>query len=47
MSAQGPDSAYADEEGYVPFGTFVNYSGGRSNGCTTWSARMPSKLSRW
>lgn len=32
-----PDSAYADEEGYVPFGTFVNYSGGRSNGCTTWT----------
>jgi hypothetical protein len=31
-----PDSAYADDEGYVPFGTFVNYSGGRSNGCTTW-----------
>ncbi len=32
-----PDSAYADEEGYVPFGAFVNYSGGRSNGCTTWT----------
>ena len=33
-----PDSAYADEEGYVPFGTFVNYSGGRSNGCTSLDA---------
>jgi hypothetical protein len=31
-----PDSAHADEDGYVPFGTLVNYSGGRSNGCTTW-----------
>jgi hypothetical protein len=32
-----PDSAYADEDGYVPFGKLVNYSGGRSNGCTTWT----------
>lgn len=31
------DSPHADEEGYVPFGTLVNYTGGRSNGCTTWS----------
>ena len=31
------DSAHADEDGYVPFGTLVNYSGGRSNGCTTWT----------
>jgi len=34
---KAPDSAYADEDGYVPFGTLVNYSGGRSNGCTTWT----------
>jgi hypothetical protein len=32
-----PASAYADEDGYVPFGTLVNYAGGRSNGCTTWT----------
>jgi hypothetical protein len=32
-----PDSAHADVDGYVPFGTLVNYSGGRSNGCTTWT----------
>ena len=32
-----PDSPYANDEGYVPFGTLVNYTGGRSNGCTTWS----------
>jgi len=32
-----PDSPYADEEGYVPYGSLVNYTGGRSNGCTSWS----------
>ena len=26
-----------DAEGYVPYGKLVNYTGGRSNGCTTWS----------
>lgn len=31
------DSPHADEEGYVPYGRLVNYTGGRSNGCTTWS----------
>ncbi len=30
-------STYADKKGYVPFGRLVNYTGGRSNGCTTWS----------
>ena len=33
-----PDSPYANEDGYVPFGTLVNYAGGRSNGCTSWTA---------
>ena len=32
-----PDSPYANHDGYVPFGKLVNYTGGRSNGCTTWS----------
>ena len=32
-----PGSANADRNGYVPFGRLVNYTGGRSNGCTTWS----------
>jgi hypothetical protein len=32
-----PDSPYANHDGYVPFGQLVNYTGGRSNGCTTWS----------
>ena len=30
-------SPHADEDGYVPFGRMVNYTSGRSNGCTTWS----------
>jgi hypothetical protein len=30
-------SPYADHDGYVPFGTLVDYSGGRSDGCTSWS----------
>ena len=34
---KNPKSEYADEEGYVPFGKLVNYTSGRSNGCTTWS----------
>jgi hypothetical protein len=32
-----PRSPYADHDGYVPFGTLVDYAGGRSNGCTSWS----------
>lgn len=34
---RNPESEYADEEGYVPYGKLVNYTSGRSNGCTTWS----------
>ena len=29
-----PDSPYANKDGYVPFGTLVDYAAGRSNGCT-------------
>jgi hypothetical protein len=32
-----PDSPYADQDGYVPFGKLVDYTGGRSDGCTSWS----------
>jgi hypothetical protein len=32
-----PLDPHADGDGYVPFGTLVNYAGGRSNGCTSWS----------
>lgn len=34
---KNPKSRHADKEGYVPFGRLVDYTGGRSNGCTTWS----------
>jgi hypothetical protein len=33
-----PTSPYANDDGFVPFGKFVSYSGGRSDGCTSWSA---------
>ncbi len=33
-----PASRYANHDGYVPRGTLVSYVGGRSNGCTSWSA---------
>ncbi|WP_209262362.1 hypothetical protein [Thiorhodococcus minor] len=32
-----PGSPYANDEGYVPLGKLVDYSGGRSSGCTSWS----------
>lgn len=32
-----PGSPYANRDGYVPFGTLVDYAGGRSDGCTSWS----------
>jgi hypothetical protein len=32
-----PQSPHADHEGYVPFGKLVEYPGGRSDGCTSWS----------
>ena len=32
-----PRSPYANRDGYVPFGTLVDYAGGRSDGCTSWS----------
>jgi hypothetical protein len=39
-----PDSPYANKEGYVPFGTLVNYTAGRSNGCTSWSPSDASQI---
>lgn len=38
------ESPFADEEGYVPFGRLINYDGGRSNGCTTWSEEVASDI---
>jgi len=37
-------SPHADAEGYVPYGNLVNYTGGRSNGCTTWSIPESEKI---
>jgi hypothetical protein len=34
---KNPNSSYADHDGLVPFGKLVEYAGGRSNGCTSWS----------
>ena len=39
-----PHSPYADREGYVPFGTLVDYAGGRSNGCTSWAPSEAGKI---
>lgn len=41
---KAPDSPYADKEGYVPYGALVNYSAGRSNGCTTWPPSDAEKI---
>jgi hypothetical protein len=41
---KNPDSPYANKDGYVPFGKLVDYSGGRSNGCTSWSQSDASKI---
>ena len=32
-----PGSPYANHDGYVPLGELVDYTGGRSDGCTSWS----------
>src|SRR5271165_1935979 len=34
---ESPDSPYANHDGYVPVGKLVDYAGGRSDGCTSWS----------
>ena len=46
MHAEETAKPYANRDGYVPFGKLVNYAGGRSNGCTTWSpAEAPQVIS--
>ncbi len=32
-----PQNPYANHDGYVRFGQLVDYTGGRSDGCTSWS----------
>ena len=39
-----PNSPHADQDGYVPYGRLVNYTGGRSNGCTTWSSSVSAEI---
>lgn len=41
---KNPDSPHADKDGYVPYGKLVNYTGGRSNGCTTWSVSEAEEI---
>lgn len=41
---RAPGDPYADRDGYVPFGKLVDYAGGRSNGCTSWSAADAAKI---
>lgn len=35
-----PKSPYANDKGYVPYGRLLNYSSGRSNGCTSWTPEV-------
>ncbi|WP_245413469.1 murein L,D-transpeptidase catalytic domain family protein [Mangrovicella endophytica] len=42
--SKNSDSAYADEDGYVRMGKLVDYAGGRSNGCTSWSSSDARKI---
>jgi hypothetical protein len=39
-----PNSSYANRDGYVPFGARVDYAGGRSDGCTSWSPSDAQKI---
>ena len=41
---RNPDSPHADAEGYVPYGSLVDYTGGRSNGCTSWSPAASEEI---
>ncbi|MBN9220663.1 MAG: hypothetical protein J0I79_22170 [Mesorhizobium sp.] len=41
---KSPKSSYADHDGMVPFGKLVDYAGGRSNGCTSWSPADAQQL---
>ncbi len=41
---QNPQSPHVDKEGYVPYGKLVDYTSGRSNGCTTWSQSASKEI---
>lgn len=39
-----PSSPYADADGFARFGSLVDYTSGRSNGCTTWSEDVSQQI---
>jgi hypothetical protein len=39
-----PGSPHADKDGYVPYGKLIDYSAGRSSGCTSWPAPDAEKI---
>ena len=41
---KAPGDSHANKDGYVPFGKLVDYAGGRSNGCTSWSQSDASSI---
>jgi hypothetical protein len=41
---KSPGSQYADAAGYVRVGKLVDYAGGRSDGCTSWTASDAQKI---
>ena len=41
---KNPQSPHADAKGYVPYGKLVDYTSGRSNGCTTWSQSASKEI---
>ncbi|MBT0958457.1 murein L,D-transpeptidase catalytic domain family protein [Alphaproteobacteria bacterium KMM 3653] len=39
-----PESPYADDSGFARLGRLVDYTSGRSNGCTTWSEDVSKRI---
>ncbi|MCF2904968.1 murein L,D-transpeptidase catalytic domain family protein [Octadecabacter sp. CECT 8868] len=39
-----PSSPHADESGFIRFGRLIDYTSGRSNGCTTWSEDVSQQI---
>jgi hypothetical protein len=42
--AKDPKDPHANEEGYVAYGSLLDYSAGRSNGCTSWTPADSEKI---
>lgn len=41
---RAPNSPHADQDGFVRLGQLVDYSAGRSNGCTTWTRDVSDRI---